>query len=216
VRVPLALAAAAALLSLAGCGLRRAVTIDSSPSGAKLWVNGMEHGATPQRVPYVRDALFTVRLEKDGYESIADEFRTTTETDAVPGPDFFAEHFGPRRERVTAKHYDLVPLRRSAPSKAEIDAEVDRARAFRSRTAREIAEPGTPTPEREHPPPPSSTTTAPTTGSPGTTGTTGTAGTTAPPKPSAQPVPPPPPPPPSPLPPPSSGSPLPPPRRSGR
>jgi hypothetical protein len=149
-RAGLVAASTLAAFALAGCGMQRALAVESSPPGARLWVNGAEHGVTPQRIAYVHDGLFTLRLEKDGYESIADEVRTKTEIDAVPGVDFFAENFGPHRERVTSRHYDLVPLRSSPPTEAELKAAIERARAFRTRTAAEIAEPGTPTPTRSH------------------------------------------------------------------
>jgi hypothetical protein len=144
-------ASAAVASALAGCGMQRALAIESSPPGARVWVNGADRGLTPQRVAYVHDGLFTLRLEKDGYESVVDEVRTRTEIDAVPGIDFFAENFGRRRERVTTRRYDLVPLKSTPPTDAELKAAIERARAFRARTAVEIAEPGTPVPTRPHP-----------------------------------------------------------------
>jgi len=155
------LAVGLASLALAGCGMQRALVVTSNPPGARLTVNGVEHGATPQRIPYTHDGLFTLRLEREGYESVADEVRTETARDALPGVDFFAENFPPRRERVTTKHYDLRPLSSTPPTQAEIDAALARARAFRERTAAEIAEPGTPTPSRPRPPTGSTTGTAP-------------------------------------------------------
>src|SRR5262245_5103758 len=65
--------AAVAALALTGCGMRRVLVIETNPPGARLTVNGYEHGTTPQRIRYMNDGLFTVRIEKEGYESIADE-----------------------------------------------------------------------------------------------------------------------------------------------
>src|SRR5262245_26556904 len=138
-------------LALSGCGIQRALDVSSSPPGARLTVNGHPHGTTPQRIVYTEYWLFTFRLEKDGYEAVADEVRTVTERDALPGIDFFSENFGGRRQRVTTKHYDLVPLPRTPPSTAEIEATLRRAREAREPTAREMPEPGTPTPARPHP-----------------------------------------------------------------
>lgn len=142
-----------AVAALGGCGVQRALVVDSTPPGARLTVNGVDRGKTPVRIPYVHDGLFTVRLELEGYESIADEIWTETRTDARPGLDFFAENTGPRRERVTTKHYDFAPLKRSSYTDAEIDAMFGHAKDFRRRTEREVAEPGTPLPTRPATPP---------------------------------------------------------------
>lgn len=134
--------------TLSACGMQRALVLDSRPSGARIWVNGEERGTTPVRLPYVHDGLFTVRVEKDGYEPLAEEVRTETKLDAVPGVDLFAENLGPRRERVTSRTFDLVPLKRSAYTDAEMDEILRRAGDFRRRMEQEVTEPGTPTPTR--------------------------------------------------------------------
>lgn|GEM_PF-2001823 len=139
------------LFGLAGCGMQRALVLDSRPSGAEIWVNGTPRGTTPVRIPYVHDGLFTVRLEKAGFEPRAEEVRTETKLDAVLGVDFFAENLGPRRERVTARTFDLVPLKGSAYTDAEMDTILDRARGFRRRMDLEVTEPGTPAPTRPAP-----------------------------------------------------------------
>ena len=135
-------------VTLSACGMQRALVLDSRPSGARIWVNGEERGTTPVRLPYVHDGLFTVRVEKDGYEPLAEEVRTETKLDAVPGVDLFAENLGPRRERVTSRTFDLVPLKRSAYTDAEMDEILRRAGDFRRRMEQEVTEPGTPTPTR--------------------------------------------------------------------
>lgn len=145
--------AALAALALSACGMQRALILDSRPTGARIWVNGEEHGTTPVRLPYVHDGLFTVRVEKEGYEPLAEEVRTDTRIDAVPGVDLFAENLGPRRERVTSRTFDLVPLKRSAYTDAEMDEILRRAGDFRRRMDREVTEPGTPAPTRPAPAP---------------------------------------------------------------
>lgn len=128
--------------------MKRVLVVESRPSGAHLWVNGVERGLTPQRVPYVHDGLFTLRLEKEGYESVADEVRTKTAADAVPGVDFFAENFSRPRERVTTASYDLVPLQKTSYTDAELAEIVRRANEFRARTEREATAPDAPQPTR--------------------------------------------------------------------
>lgn len=143
----------AALLATSGCGVRRVLAIDTRPSGATVYVNGTARGTTPLRLEYVHDGLFTLRLEKEGYAPRAEEVRTQTTLDALPGVDFFAEHLGPRRERVATHTFDLTPLQRTPYSDAQMDDLLRRADGFRERLHREVEEPGTPTPTRPPPPP---------------------------------------------------------------
>ena len=67
---------AAALL--AGCSTKRTLTIDSTPPGAAVWVDGERKGTTPVQVPFVHYGTFEVRLEKNGYEALAEEVTVPT------------------------------------------------------------------------------------------------------------------------------------------
>lgn len=147
-RAARALLSLAALAAVPGCGVKRVLAVESRPPGARVWVNGVERGTTPLRVPYVHDGLFTLRLEMQGYESVADEVRTVTAADALPGVDFFAENFSRPRERVTTASYDLVPLQRTSYTDAELAEIVRRANEFRARTERETTAPDAPQPTR--------------------------------------------------------------------
>jgi hypothetical protein len=133
-----------------GC-VDRFLVIESTPPGARVLLDGRDRGTTPLRLSYVHDGTFRVRLEMEGHESVTDEIVTCTATDAVPGIDFFAENLLPRRiSRATVRRYDLPPLKRY--SDEEFEALLKRADAFRERTGREVAEPGTP--PRSRPPTP--------------------------------------------------------------
>jgi hypothetical protein len=150
------LAAAAALAAgaaLSGC-VERTLLVVTDPPGARLTVNGVDRGVTPRVIRYVHDGRFDVRVEKEGYESLAAEVTTCTRLDAVPGPDFVAENLWPGRiRRQTVAHLRLPPLKRESYTKAEVEALLRRAEAFRAEAKAAIREPGTPVPAPAGPPP---------------------------------------------------------------
>ena len=139
----------AGALLLGGC-MDRALVVRTDPPGAHVWVNGVDRGTTPLRLPYVRDGRFRVRIEKPGYETVADEVTTPTRIDAVPGPDFFYENGPGRRVRETTADYRLVPLTQRSVSEADLQAILERAQAFRREAEAAAAEAGTPAPVRPH------------------------------------------------------------------
>lgn len=139
----------AALLSVggallaAGCSTRRTLTIDSVPTGAHVWVDGRPRGTTPVAIDFVHYGTFHVRLEHEGYASLAQDVGVKSEIDGYPVLDL------PFELLVPSKRWDwsarLVPLP-PAPEPSEMDAALGRAHALRERTYRELAEPGTPKP----------------------------------------------------------------------
>jgi hypothetical protein len=141
-----AVAALAAALGSAGC-VERSLLVVSDPPGARLTVNGVNQGVTPRVIRYVHDGRFDVRLEKEGYESVATEVTTRTRLDAVPGPDFIAENVWPGRiRRQTVAHLRMTPLKRDSYTKEEVQALLRRAEAFRQKAQQARTEPGTPRP----------------------------------------------------------------------
>ena len=140
---------AAAAATLGGC-VDRSLVIRSEPTGARLWVNGVERGTTPQVVRYVHEGRFEVRLEKEGYEAVADEVVTRTRWDAVPGPDFFADNLPVRIRRQTGAFYRLKQLPVSY-SEEELQGIVRQGEAFRKKAEEAAKEPGTPPPTRSAP-----------------------------------------------------------------
>ena len=122
--------------------------MDSNPSGAHVFINGKDRGLTPQTIRYAHEGRFEIRLEKQGYESLAEEFETTSHADAIPGPDIVLENLpGPTR-RVTSRTFELAPLKRSSYSEAEMKAMLSKADAFRREAKASFVEPGTPQPTR--------------------------------------------------------------------
>jgi hypothetical protein len=130
--------------------MERALVVRTDPPGARVWVNGVDRGTTPLRLRYVRDGRFRVRIEKPGYETVADEVTTRTRLDAVPGPDFFAENGPGRRVRETTADYRLVPLAERSATPADLEAVLRRGQEFRREAEAAAAEPGTPVPVVPH------------------------------------------------------------------
>src|SRR5262249_13718970 len=104
-----ALAAIGLSLPLCGC-IERALVVRSDPPAGQLGATGTDRGTTPLRRRYWRDGRYRLRLEKKGYETVADEVVTRTAFDALPGPDFFYENGPGRHVRETTRDYKLVPL----------------------------------------------------------------------------------------------------------
>jgi len=120
------LISAAVGLVLCGC-VERLITVSSEPSGAIVWLNGEEAGATPMTKPFTWYGAYEVVLRKGGYETL----RTTRQIDPPIyqwfGLDFVCEcllpfEFVDRHEW----HFEL-----SAHKAADPDALIERARELR-------------------------------------------------------------------------------------
>jgi len=108
------------------------LTIDSRPSGARIWVNGVEQARrTPVQVPFVHYGRFDVRLEREGYQGFAGELDVPSRLDGYPVVDLPLELVV--RERRFHRVVDLVPVP-SAPAEADLVAIRRRAEAFRAAT----------------------------------------------------------------------------------
>lgn len=142
-----ALFALLAPLALAGC-VERTLLLTSDPVGARAIVNGKDVGVTPVTIPFVHNQRFEYRLEKDGYRSVSDYVTTPSTWDSVPGPDFFAENVYPGRiRRQTVR---VVPMERlpAARTRADLEAILRQAEAFRVRAHTETGGPDVPPPTR--------------------------------------------------------------------
>jgi hypothetical protein len=128
-------------LALAGCSTKRVLTIRSDPTGARVWVNGVDRGRTPVDVPFVHYGRFPVRLEKAGYESLAGEVHVPSAIDGYPIVDL------PYELTVRERRFEWTGrLRRLAtePTEADARAALERAKSLREETRRAVTEPGTP------------------------------------------------------------------------
>lgn len=149
-RRSLALGALVTSLTFGGC-VERTLLFTSDPSGAHVTVNGKDVGLTPVKVPFVHNQRFEYRIEKDGYRSAVGDVTTPSTWDSVPGPDFFAENLPGRIRRQTVRHVPLEPLPRSRP-RAELEAQLREAEAFRARAESSTGGPEAPPPTRPHGP----------------------------------------------------------------
>ncbi len=122
---------------LAGCSTQRWLEIQSEPSGATVYVNGVRSAeTTPMRIPFVHYGGFDVRLEKTGYNSHSEYVEIPSEIDGYPIVDLPYELLV--REKGFARSFRLVPLLQS-PTRADAAAALERAKAARAENEREAA-----------------------------------------------------------------------------
>jgi hypothetical protein len=109
-RITSLLAALCAFVAMAGCVQRR-LTIRSNPPGARVYVGDEEIGTTPVSTDFVYYGTRTIRLVKDGYETMVVNQPIPAPWYQIPPLDFVSENIVPgeiRDERVAV--FQLVPL----------------------------------------------------------------------------------------------------------
>ncbi len=87
---------------LPGC-VRRRLTIRSNPSGALVSINNQEIGPTPVSVAFLYYGVYSIRVEKSGYESETVHKKISPPPYEYPVIDFFSENLWPwelRDERI--------------------------------------------------------------------------------------------------------------------
>lgn len=115
------------LLCLTGCVHRR-FTVNSSPPGALVRVDGQDIGYTPASVDFTWYGTREIQLLKDGYE-------TRTELTSIPAPwyqvfplDFFSDNFAGKQVSDHRQFsFQLTPKRNDVASDV-----IQRGRALRS------------------------------------------------------------------------------------
>ncbi|MCB9828377.1 MAG: PEGA domain-containing protein [Planctomycetes bacterium] len=120
------------LLLAGGCRtMKRTLTIDSVPSGATIWVNGEKQASTtPVTIPFTWYGWWEVRLEMEGYQSLATEVEVKSRPDGYPIIDLPLERITP--DYHVRRTLRLVPLDQE-PEEADLKAVLDRAEALRDR-----------------------------------------------------------------------------------
>lgn len=101
------------LLATQTACVRKRVTIISNPPGAQVFVDNREIGTTPVSTSYVYYATRSIRLQKDGYESLTVQRNFEPPWYEYPPLDLFSESFVPlelRDERVI--EFQLIPLQK--------------------------------------------------------------------------------------------------------
>lgn len=135
-----------ALTLLGGCAMKRTLTIDSNPSGATIWVNGVKQaGTTPVQVPFIYYGYFDVRVEKEGYQSVITELRVDSKIDGYPVVDLPFEVLGGHRrfnQVVTLK--PLVDISDEAGFDPKTCPSLANARRMRDETRKAVANPDLP------------------------------------------------------------------------
>jgi hypothetical protein len=111
----------------AGCA-RRSVLIDSNPTGALVYINGVEAGRTPMKYDFDLYGDFDVILRKDGYQTLKTHQKIATPLHGYPPFDLAAEALG-----VVDRyqwHFDLQPASAEAVDAAGL---IERGRELEGR-----------------------------------------------------------------------------------
>ncbi len=124
--------AAVALLCGAGC-TQRTIEVTSEPPGALVWINDAEVGRTPLQADFRFFGTYDVRVRLDGYEPIYAGMKAQTPLHEQPGIDLLA---APSNLKTLVQwHFVLVPSPESGDKRAAQYAAVQRANAFREKSA---------------------------------------------------------------------------------
>jgi hypothetical protein len=98
------------LLATAGC-VRRTLTVQTEPEGARVWLNNEEIGTSPVTVDFTWYGDYDVTLRKEGYQTLQTNYAVTAPWYQWPGIDFFAEVLVPLEihDRRQLPVYTLEP-----------------------------------------------------------------------------------------------------------
>lgn len=118
---------------MTGC-VERTWTIKSEPSGALVYVSGVEKGRTPLTIDFTYYGTYEVILRKDGYETLKDDVELNAPWYQTPGIDFFAE-ISP--EKFEDRRQTLHVLRKKRPPTAEEIEALKKRAEQRRKEARE-------------------------------------------------------------------------------
>ncbi len=131
------LACAGVLAMVSGCVERRFV-IESTPPGAKVFVNNRMVGSTPVDVPFTYYGTYLITLEMDGYQTRTIEQHVSPTWYSYPPIDFIVENLNPfklsdiRRLPDEKGPYVLVPLQH--PNQNQLWYEAEELRNFAKQT----------------------------------------------------------------------------------
>jgi hypothetical protein len=124
------LAAAVSGGSGVGC-VQRTIHIDSSPSGALVYLNDQEVGRTPVSVPFTFYGVYDVRLEAEGHRPLWTEATAEMPWWEYPGPDLIAEMI-PGAKSDVRWDFELEPA--IDAEDVDVPALVNRAEAMQRET----------------------------------------------------------------------------------
>ena len=93
------------VLAMVGCGAERTVTVTSEPSGALVWINGLEAGRTPFEYEFIDYGCYDVVVRKEGYRTLKTGGQACPPVYMIPPLDLAPELVGARdRQRW---HFEL-------------------------------------------------------------------------------------------------------------
>lgn len=120
-----------ALTLMTGC-VKRTISIDSEPQGALVYLNDIEIGRTPTRVPFTFYGVYSVRLEKEGFTTLNTSQKAVAPWWDTLGPDLFSE-LSPEQKHVKLDwKFELEPQK--TVSEADL---LDHAKQMRTKTLRD-------------------------------------------------------------------------------
>jgi hypothetical protein len=128
------------LTSQLGC-VRRRMTIVSNPPGAVVYVDERRIGVTPVSTSFTYYGTRSIRLVKDGFETVCEDHKFSTPWYQYVGLDFVSENLWPseiRDERVL--NFQLSPQQSIPPATV-----MQRAEQLRSETQQGLMTPVAPT-----------------------------------------------------------------------
>ena len=116
------------MLLTTGC-VERTWTIKSEPSGALVYVSGVEKGRTPVTLNFTYYGTYEVILRKEGYQTLKEDIEINAPWYQAPVIDFFTE-ISPKKYEDKRMTMHILRKKRP-PTPEEIQALKDRADRIR-------------------------------------------------------------------------------------
>lgn len=129
-RLTCVVAVAATLLAPGGC-VRRTMSINTDPQGARVFVNNDEVGTSPVSVDFTWYGDYELTFRKPGFETIHTHYRINAPWYQWPGIDFISEVLVPVEihDHQTLPTYAMEPVILPEPDELVQRADEMRARA---------------------------------------------------------------------------------------
>lgn len=116
-------------LWVAGCGVKRTMTLRSDPPGALVYLNGEEVARTPAEVPMEWYGNYDVAVRHEGYETLKTTRWVAAPWWGIPPLDLVAELLPLRLHDHRVLEFELQPAAEVEPGL------LDRAEEMREETA---------------------------------------------------------------------------------
>ena len=98
--------------------------IETTPPGAKVYVNDQPVGYAPVEVPFTYYGIYRITLELDNHQTLQVDQKVTAPWYAYPPIDFLAEHIYPfKASDIKRFQFDLAPMPRQNHEELRYQAE---------------------------------------------------------------------------------------------